>query len=167
MFRMCPTLWAKKKPESRTPTSTPLARSCVATVTATVASITTLELLGCSRRLRMEAQLKVPMDTMIITATSAAMGIRATQSPRNTTISNRNTPAASVERRPRPPDLMLMMDCPIIAQPAMPPMKPLVMLATPWPTHSRFLSLLVSVRSSTMVAVISDSSSPTTISVSE
>jgi hypothetical protein len=43
--------------------------------------MTTLELLGCSRRLRIEAQLKVPMDTMIITATSAAMGMRATQSP--------------------------------------------------------------------------------------
>ncbi|MDT4890110.1 hypothetical protein FQZ97_1269020 [compost metagenome] len=54
-----------------------------------------------------------------------------------------------------------------MAQPAMPPMKPVAMLATPWPTHSRFLSLLVSVRSSTMVAVISDSSRPTTISVSE
>jgi hypothetical protein len=39
------------------------------------------------------AQLKVPMDTMIITATSAAIGICATQSPRNTTISSRNTPA--------------------------------------------------------------------------
>jgi len=103
-------LWAKKKPESRTPISTPLARSCVPTVTTTVASITTLELLGCSRRLRIEPQLKVPMDTMIITATSAAIGIRATQSPMKTTISSRNTPAASVERRPRPPDFTLMTD---------------------------------------------------------
>ena len=33
------------------------------------------------RRLRIEAQLNVPMDTMIITATSAAIGMRATQSP--------------------------------------------------------------------------------------
>lgn len=64
------TLWAKKKPDSSTPTSTPLARSWVPTVMATVASITTLELLGCSRRFRIEAQLKVPIDTMIITATS-------------------------------------------------------------------------------------------------
>jgi hypothetical protein len=39
-------LWAKKKPDSSTPTSTPLARSWVATTTTTVAIITTLELFG-------------------------------------------------------------------------------------------------------------------------
>jgi hypothetical protein len=107
------------------------------------------------------------METMIITATSAAMGICFTHSPRNTTRISSTTPATRVDRRPRPPDFTLMTDWPIMAQPAMPPMKPVAMLATPWPTHSRFLSLLVSVRSSTMVAVISDSSRPTTISVSE
>jgi len=147
--------------------STPWARSCVATVTTTVASITALELFGCSRRLRTESQLKVPIETMIITATSAAMGICLTHSPRNTTRISRTTPATSVDRRPRPPDFTLITLWPIMAQPAMPPMKPVAMLATPWPTHSRFLSLFVSVRSSTMAAVISDSSSPTTISVSE
>jgi len=56
---------------------------------------------------------------------------------------------------------------PIIAQPAMPPKKPVTTLAVPWPTHSRFLLLLESVRSSTMVAVIKDSSRPTTASVAE
>ncbi len=54
-----------------------------------------------------------------------------------------------------------------MAQPAMPPMKPVAMLATPWPTHSRFLLLVVSVSSSTMDAVIIDSSRPTTASVTE
>ena len=34
-----------------------------------------------------------------------------------------------------------MTDWPIMAQPAMPPKKPVTMLAMPWPTHSRFLSL--------------------------
>jgi hypothetical protein len=49
-----------------------LARSCVETVTTTVAIITSDELGGCSRILRIESQLKVPMLTMIITDTSAA-----------------------------------------------------------------------------------------------
>ena len=79
----------------------------------------------------MEAQLKVPMDTMIITATSAAIGMRATQSPTNTTISSRNTPAVKVDSRPRPPDFTLMTVWPIMAQPAMPPRKPVAMLAMP------------------------------------
>jgi hypothetical protein len=67
----------------------------------------------------------------------------------------------------RPPDFTLITDWPIIAQPAMPPTRPEAMLATPWPLHSRFLSLVVSVRSSTMVAVIIDSSRPTTASDTE
>ncbi len=104
---------------------------------------------------------------MIITATSAAMGIWPTQSLRNTTISNSTTPATSVDSRVRPPDFTLITDWPIIAQPAMPPNRPETMLATPCPLHSRFLSLLVSVSSSTMVAVISDSSRPTTASAAE
>ena len=49
----------------------------------------------------------------------------------------------------------------------MPPIKPVAMLATPWPMHSRFLLLGVSVRSSTMEAVIIDSSKPTTAKVIE
>ena len=50
---------------------------------------------------------------------------------------------------------------PIIAQPPMPPKKPVTMLATPWPHDSRVLSEAVSVMSSTSLAVISDSISPT------
>ncbi|SAW21307.1 Uncharacterised protein [Klebsiella pneumoniae] len=150
-----------------TPVSTPNARLSVATTTTTVASITTLVDSGWLRRLLMERQEKVPMETMIITATRAAMGIRDTQSRRNTTISSSTTPAVSVESRPRPPDLTLITDWPIIAQPAMPPIKEVQMLATPCALHSRFLSLGVSVMSSTMVAVIIDSSSPTTASPAE
>ena len=48
-----------------------------------------------------------------------------------------------------------------MAQPAIPPIKPDAILAMPCPLHSRYLSLGVSVISSTMVAVIIDSSSPT------
>ena len=36
---------------------------------------------------------------------------------------SRKTPALSVDSRPRPPDLILITDWPIIAQPAMPPQR--------------------------------------------
>ena len=65
-----------------------------------------VELLGCSHGFLDDAQLKAPMDTTIITL-------------------------SSVERRSLPPALTLMTDSPITAQPAMPPLKPLAMLATP------------------------------------
>ena len=58
----------------------------------------------------MDDQLKVPTETMIMMATNAAIGICLTQSPRKTIISNKNTPAQSVESLPRPPDLTLIMD---------------------------------------------------------
>ena len=100
-------------------------------------------------------------------ATSAAIGILPTQSPRNTIRISRKLPAHRQDNRPRPPDFTLMIDCPIIAQPAMPPRKPVTVLAMPWPTHSRFRSLLVSVSSSTMDAVIRDSSRPTAATAAE
>ena len=59
-----------------------------------------------------------------------------------------------------------MTDWPIIAQPAMPPNRPEVMLPRPWPAHSRFLFESVSVISSMIAAVIRLSSSPTMASVS-
>jgi len=103
---------------------------------AAVASITKLELLGCSHGFLDDTQLEAPMDTTIITSTS-------------------------VERCSLPPDFTLMTDPPITAQPAMPPLKPVAMLATPGRMYSRSLLLLVSVISSTMVAVIKYSSRPT------
>ena len=93
-----------------TPTSTPYARLCVATTTTTVASMTTLDVAGFVRKLLSELQLKVPIDTMIMTATSAAIGIRPTVSPSTTTRMSSNTPATKVDSRPRPPDFTLMTD---------------------------------------------------------
>ena len=127
-----------------------------------MANITILVDIGCFLKSVIELHEKVPIATIIITATKAAIGICFNHGPRNTTIINKNTPADSVDNRPRPPDFILIIDCPIIAQPAIPPRKPVNILATPWPLHSRFLSLLVSVRSSTIVAVIMDSNNPTT-----
>ena len=116
----------------------------------------------------MLCQSKVETETRIITATSAAIGITATMLPRPTTRMSRKAPAAKVERRVRAPEaLTLIIVWPIIAQPAMPPKKPVTTFAMPWPRASRSLSEPVSVMSSTSLAVISDSSRPTAASVSE
>src|SRR5690606_12204571 len=90
-------------------------------------------------------QLNVLIETIIITATNAAIGITFSQSLIKTTKINKKTPALKVDSRPRPPDFTLIIDCPIIAQPAMPPINPLQILAMPCPLHSRNLSLGVSV----------------------
>lgn len=161
------TFQAKNRPDRITPATTPMARLRVQTTTATVVSITTLDRRGLTVRLRIEPQSKVLTDTIVITATSAAMGINPTMSPSTTTRISRNTPAQRVERRVRAPEIRtLIIDCPIIAQPAMPPRNPVTTFAAPCPAASRFLSLPVSVMSSISWAVISDSSRPTTIRAS-
>ena len=83
-----------------------MARLWVATVTTTVASMTAVSDFGIRRRVLgwMECQSKVPTETMIITATSAAIGMRATTSPKPTTRMSRKTPARNVEIRVRAPD---------------------------------------------------------------
>ena len=64
--------------------------------------------------------------------------------------------------RVRAPDpFTLIIVWPIMAQPPMPPKKPVMTLAAPWPHASRVLCEWVSVTSSTSLAVISDSISPT------
>ena len=91
-----------------TPTSTPMARLLVSTVTSTVVSITMFSL--CGMRLRVEGltlcQSNVATETMIITATSAAMGMRPTAGPKPTTRISRNTPARNVEMRVRAPETL-------------------------------------------------------------
>ncbi|MNT21220.1 hypothetical protein D3C72_1565520 [compost metagenome] len=102
-----------------------------------------------------------------MTATSAGIGIFATSGPSTTIRNRRKEPATKVESRVEPPDFTLMTDCPIMAQPPIPPKNPVTKLAMPCPLHSRRLSLGVSVRSSTICAVIIDSSNPTAAMVSE
>jgi hypothetical protein len=97
----------------------------------TVASITMEDERGCTRRLLIEDHEKVPIETMIMIATSAGIGMIATRSPRPTTRISSMAPATKVDSRPRPPDFTLMIDWPIMAQPAMPPMKPVAVLASP------------------------------------
>lgn len=66
----------------------------MSTVTTTVAPIITSSLVGIRLMVAgaMECQSKVAIDTMIISATRAAIGILATISPRSTTRISRNTP---------------------------------------------------------------------------
>ena len=110
----------------------------------------------------MECQSKVATDTMTMTATSAAIGMSETTGPKTTHSTIRKTPARNVDRRVRAPETFtLIIVWPIMAQPPMPPKKPVTMLAMPWPTDSRVLLEWVSVMSSTSLAVISDSISPT------
>src|SRR5690554_4590946 len=95
---------------SNTSVNTPSDRLCVYASTVTVVIIT---ILVDNENLRMsftELQEKVPIDTIIITATSAAIGICLIQSLKNTTIINKKKPATKVDKRPRPPDLMLITD---------------------------------------------------------
>ena len=134
------------------------------TVTRTVAAITVVSDLGIRRSVegRTECQSKVPTATITMTATSAAIGMSATTSPKPTTRISRKTPARKVEIRVRAPETFtLIMVCPIIAQPPIPPKNPVMMLAAPWPQASRVFWEWVSVMSSTSLAVSSDSSSPT------
>ena len=99
---------------------------------------------------------------MTITATSAAIGMSETTGPKTMHSTIRKNPARKVDRRVRAPDtLTLIIVWPIMAQPPMPPKKPVTMLAMPWPIDSRVLLERVSVMSSTSLAVISDSISPT------
>jgi hypothetical protein len=142
----------------------------VATVPVTVTAMTSVSPRGIRRSVAgaIECQSNVETATRIITATSAAIGITATRLPSPTTRRSSNAPAAKVEIRVRARlTRTLIIVWPIIAQPAMPPNRPVTTLAIPCPRDSRSLSEGVSVMSSTSLAVISDSSSPTAARVNE
>src|SRR5690606_9823149 len=148
--------------------STPMARLWVTTTTATVMTMTLVSPSGMRRSVAgaMECQSNVLKDTSTITATSAAIGIWDTHGPKTMQRIMRKTPAAKVETRVRAPFRTLIMVWPIIAQQTNQPKKPVNMLAMPWPIDSRVLPEGVSVMSSTSLAVISDSISPTSASAS-
>jgi hypothetical protein len=94
----CATLRAKNNEASSTPAPTPSARLCVQTTVTTVTIITMLVVEGCTARFLNEAQEKVPMETMIITATSAAIGICLTHGPSTSSRASSTTPAVSVDK---------------------------------------------------------------------
>ena len=73
----------------------------------------------------------------------------------------KKTPAVNVDNLLVAPDFTLMTDWPIIAQPPIPPNRPVMILAIPWPLDSLFLLLWESVASSTILAVNKLSTNPT------
>ena len=87
------------------------------------------------RRGRMLCQSKVPTDTMIITATSAAIGMTRDDVAEHDAQHQQERRRRGTSRcRVRAPEAFtLIIVWPIIAQPPMPPKKPVTMLATPWP----------------------------------
>ena len=151
---------AKTSAETITPTSTATARS-VMTVTPDTSRITIASEIGTLVMTRKLDHSNVPRTTMNITPTSAATGTTSINGDATTTNRISTTAAVIPDRRPRPPELMLIMLWPIIAQPPMPPKKPQVTLAAPWAMHSLLLRPRVSVSSSTSVKVSNDSISPT------
>src|SRR5699024_5103353 len=158
------TRWANITIAVTTPRITPMAKLLVATVPMTVMTMTAVSDFGIKPRVegRIECQSNVAMATKIITATRAAMGIIATISPSATDRIRISTPAVKVEIRVRAWEAFtLIMVWPTIAQPPMPPKKPVMMFAAPWAQDSRVLLERVSVMSSTSLAVINDSNRPT------
>src|SRR3546814_11988044 len=89
-------------PESNTPVSTPSDRSCVATTTTTVATVTTDEPGGWRRRFGIEFQLNVPIATIFIKAKSAGMGLMPPHGPRPVRRNSENAHATHVNRHMRP-----------------------------------------------------------------
>ena len=98
---------------------------------------------------------------------NAAVGM-ATITDLKTKMNRRRViPEIKVESRFRPPDLTLMTAWPIIAQPAWPPKKPVIILANPCALTSRWLSLWLAVILSTMGIVNKDSINPTIAKATE
>ena len=97
---------------------------------------------------------------MNITPTSAASGICSMSGEANRMKLSRNSAAATPATRVRPPDFTLIIDWPIIAQPPMPPKKPVSTLAQPCAMHSWLAPPRLPVISPTRLSVSSDSISP-------
>lgn len=103
----------------------------------------------------------VPIDTMIISPVSAAIGSRSTKDAPNMINMRRPTEATIPERRARAPLEIFIRLCPIMAQPPIPEKNPDVIFAIPWATASLFVLPLVSVISSISSSVNRLSMSPT------
>ena len=116
------------------PPGPPCARLWVATTVTTVASMTMLELRGWVTQLLQRGPAEGAdrdhdhdgdqgghRDPRRPSRRGPGSGTAGTRRRRRSTA------------RPRPPDFTLMTDWPIMAQPAMPPKKPVTMLAMPWP----------------------------------
>ena len=144
-----------------TPANTANARLCIKMVIRMTMIMTTMSLVGIFPKVLSEDHSKVPMTTMNMTPTSAALGITAMTGDPTMTNSSRKSAAERPESLDRPPELMLIIDWPIIAQPPMPEKKPDTMLPAPSAIHSLFALPLVSVISSIRLSVRRDSTAAT------
>ena len=151
---------AKTRAAIMTPTKTATARSSSTVMVDTRTKIKA-SLRGIFRIILKLLQAKVPITTMNITPTNAAMGICSIMLAPNKTKVSKAIAATIPESLPLPPELTLMMDCPIIAHPPMPPKSPLRILAVPCAMHSLFPLPRLSVISSMRFKVIKDSINPT------
>ena len=74
---------------------------------------------------------KVPITTINMTPTKAAIGICSIRELPNNIKHNREIAATMPESLPLPPAFTLIIDCPIMAQPPIPPKMPLRKFADP------------------------------------
>ena len=130
------------------------------TVTAATSRPTSTSAGGTRPKRRKLDHSKVRSDTTNITPISAASGICSISAEPNSTKASKKPPVARPERRCSAPLPTLIMLCPIIAQPPMPPKKPVTTLAAPCAAHSRVGWPTVSVMSSIRFSVSSDSIRP-------
>src|SRR5699024_8691459 len=151
----------KKMVLNKIPTTTPSVRLLDHTTVKTVIIITTTSVFGADFTNLNVDQSNVLTQTINMTPTRAAIGIINTISRKTIINTIKNAPATNVDKRVRPPDFILIIDCPIIPQPAIPPKNTETIFAIPCPLASRFLSLVVSDMSSTTVAVNNDTIKPT------
>src|SRR5690554_309177 len=131
------------------------------TVTKATITITSTSTKGTFLKILKLAHSKVPTATINITPTKAAMGICSIHEDPYRINIIKLTEATMPDSRNPPPELTLMILWPIIAQPPIPPKKPVVILATPWAKHSLLPLPLESVISSTTDKVSRLSSRPT------
>ena len=142
-----------------TPAITAIAKSKI-TVSAETATKTITSLFGILFKILKLDQAKVPITTINITPTKAAIGTCSISTEANNINANKVNAATMPDNLPRPPPFILISDCPIMAQPPIPPKKPVTIFAPPCAKHSLLEFPLVSVNSSTKFSVIKDSIKP-------
>ena len=142
-----------------TPAITAIAKSKI-TVNAETAIRTITSLNGILLRILKLLQANVPITTINITPTRAAIGTCSISPDAKRININSNTAATIPESLPLPPPFIFISDWPIMAQPPIPPKNPVTILAPPCAKHSLFAFPLVSVNSSTKFSVIKDSINP-------
>ena len=137
---LCADFHAKLSEDTTTPAKTATAR-LVATVMIVTSATTRESDLGT-----LDSLLKVDLSKMSITSihmvpTRAASGILSiTALPATTDIARKNAQLSPLSLF-LPPALTLIMDCPIMAHPPIPPRNPVATLPMPWAMHSTWVEL--------------------------